>query len=268
MNASQAPIALLSDFGSHGTYPGSMKAAIMKIRPDVQLIDITHDIAAGDIAEAAFTLAAVREDYPPHTVFVCVVDPGVGSKRRGLATEIDSRVYVGPDNGIFSCLFAAGVPECSIELREKKYFANQVSSTFHGRDIFAPCAAHISLGVKLQKLGPRISDPVLLNLPTVKIGKNSITGELLRCDPFGNLISNIHISDYETLTGAACEKSGCEVRLASRRIPLVDHYLEGGSDLAALWGSSGYLEIAKPGGDASHEVSPHQEIILRLGAGE
>ena len=245
-----------------------MKAAIMRIRPDVQLIDITHDIGAGDITEAAFTLAAVREDYPPHTVFVCVVDPGVGSKRRGLATEIDSRIYVGPDNGIFSCLFAAGVPDCTIELRERRYFAKQVSSTFHGRDIFAPCAARISLGVELQKFGPAISDPVLLNLPTVQIEKDSITGELLRRDSFGNMISNIHISDYETLMAASRAKSSYEVQLESGKVPLVDHYLEGDSNLAALWGSSGYLEIAKPGGDASREISLHQKITLRWGAGE
>lgn len=243
-----------------------MKAAIMSIRPDVQLIDITHDIRAGDITEAAFTLAAVRDDYPPHTVFVCVVDPGVGSKRRGLATEIDSRVYVGPDNGIFSCLFATGVPKCTIELRERRYFAKQISSTFHGRDIFAPCAAHVSLGVELQNLGPAVANPVLLNLPTVQIKEGSITGELLRRDPFGNLISNIHITVYETLTAAGREKSGYEVQISSGTVPLVDHYLEGGGTLAALWGSSGYLEIAKSGGDASLEISLHEKITLRRGA--
>jgi S-adenosyl-L-methionine hydrolase (adenosine-forming) len=194
-------IALLTDFGTRDHYVATVKGVILGIAPTVTLIDITHEISAHDIRSGAFTLAACYADFPPETIFVCVVDPGVGSDRRAVAVPIDGRLFVGPDNGLIPMAVALrrlmdgatsaqqaikGFEISNIELRR-----TPVSSTFHGRDIFAPAAAHLASGIPVESLGSRISDLVVLPLPSCTQAGSSMVGEVIHIDRFGNLVTNI-----------------------------------------------------------------------------
>ena len=147
----------MTDFGNRDYYVGAMKGVILSINPDARIIDITHDIEPQNITSAAFVLSACYRDFPPATIFVCVVDPGVGSERRAIVVESNDHIFVGPDNGLFS--FVLNPNARVIAIKNDRFFRKPVSSTFHGRDIFAPVAAHLSLGIDLHELGPRSPTP-------------------------------------------------------------------------------------------------------------
>jgi len=201
---SRPVLALLTDFGLRDHYVGSMKAAALSVCPDLTLVDITHDIAPHDVLEGALQLAACYRYFPVGTVFVAVVDPGVGSTRRGMAADVGDYRLVAPDNGLLTAVFQETPPKKIVELTERRYFRPTVSRTFEGRDRFAPSAAWLLRGVELTALGRPITNPMLLDLPRVQVEGNLLRGAVLRADRFGNLVTNIdrRLSVLRGLRGA------------------------------------------------------------------
>jgi S-adenosylmethionine hydrolase len=194
---SRPVLALLSDFGLQDHYVGSMKAAALSVCPDLTLVDITHDIAPHDVLGGALQLAASFRYFPAGTVFVAVVDPGVGSARRGIAAEAGEYRFVAPDNGLLTAVFHEHPPRRIVELTERRYFRPTVSRTFEGRDRFAPAAAWLLRGVELNALGRPVHDPVLLDLPRPELRDDELHGRIVQEDRFGNLITNIDRRTFE-----------------------------------------------------------------------
>jgi len=188
-----APIAILTDFGYRDHYVGAMKGVIASIAPGAPLIDITHGVSAQSIAAGAIALAQTWRLFPPRTVFLVVVDPGVGTARLPVAVQTRAGArFLGPDNGVLSLALEEAGPARAVELRAPRYRLARVSATFHGRDIFAPAAAHLWRGVKLESLGPPVRDGLThLELAEPREGVEELRGEVLYADGFGNLVSNI-----------------------------------------------------------------------------
>lgn len=184
-------ITLITDFGLHDPYAAVMKGVILSICPQCRLVDITHMAPAGSILYAALRLMEAYPFFPRGTVHVCVVDPGVGGERRCIAVEANGHFFVGPDNGIFWPILAADPGSRTIHLRNPEYFLRPISATFHGRDIFAPVAAHLSMGAALRGLGEFVEDPVSLEVPSASRVGDRLLGHVVRVDRFGNLITNI-----------------------------------------------------------------------------
>ncbi len=190
-------IALLTDFGTQDPYVSAMKGVITSLNPHARLIDVTHHIPRGDIRRAAFELWRVQDYFPEETVFLCVVDPGVGTARRGLAISSGKRTYVGPDNGLFTYVLLLGERSTAVELHNPDFMGTHVSHTFHGRDIFAPAAAHLSRGVDLDAFGPQVAKGTRFPLPLLKsLDKLEILGEILHADHFGNIITSIGALEF------------------------------------------------------------------------
>jgi S-adenosylmethionine hydrolase len=188
-----APIAILTDFGYRDHYVGAMKGVIASIAPGAPLIDVTHGVPAQSIAAGAIALAQTWRLFPPRTVFLVVVDPGVGTARLAVAVQTRAGArFVGPDNGVLSLALEEAGPSRAVELRAPRYRRARVSATFHGRDIFAPAAAHLWRGVKLESLGPPVREGLThLELAEPREGVEELRGEVLYVDGFGNLVSNI-----------------------------------------------------------------------------
>lgn len=250
-------VALLTDFGTGDHYVGTMKGVILSVCPDATLVDITHDIPPQDIVSGALELAAAYRYFPAGAVFIAVVDPGVGSARRGIVVDAGGYRFVGPDNGILSLAFREAGAAQVAELRERKYARPTISRTFEGRDRFAPAAGWLARGTELHHFGPVVADPVVLTVPIPAVTTNGVEGQVLRVDRFGNLITNI---DQLMLGDAA--RARYQIDIAGRRIArVVATYSEAQPlELCALIGSSGYLEIAVNGGSAAE--------ALKAGRGE
>lgn len=239
-------VTLLTDFGTADYFVGAMKGAVLAANPHAAVVDLTHDIPAHDVEAGAFTLAAACETFPEGTVHLAVVDPGVGSPRRPLAVEGGGHLFVGPDNGVFGHVYERVKNFRAFHLTNEGYFRKHVSSTFHGRDIFAPVAAAISLGVRVEELGPQVEDFERLPLAAPqRLPDGTLSGAVIHVDRFGNLITNATPRD---LPGASpggdllILVGGREVRSVRR------FFAEEGDDAAgepfAIWGSAGLLEIA------------------------
>jgi S-adenosyl-L-methionine hydrolase (adenosine-forming) len=238
-------ITLTTDFGLRDPYVAEMKAAILGITRVVHIVDVTHEVQRHDVVEGALALEAAAPHFPAGTVHLAVVDPGVGTARRGLALAAGDSVFVGPDNGLFTPFLEPGAWD-AVELAAEEFRRPRVSRTFHGRDVFAPAAAHLACGLPLGRLGPRVTDPVRLTWPEVREVSGTIAGAVVHVDRFGNLVTSIHARAIETL-GA-----DVSVRIAGRAVPLVGTY----GDLApggvgAVVGSSNRLEIAVREGSAA-----------------
>jgi S-adenosylmethionine hydrolase len=250
---SRALITLLSDFGTRDAYVGAMKGAILSLNPQVLPVDLTHSVPPQDIRAGALILASVAPYFPPQTVHLAVVDPGVGSGRRGLAAYCRGQFWVGPDNGLFHLIFQAADALSIVSLENPLYFRPQVSPTFHGRDIFAPVAAHLSLNVDLSRFGPQITDPVGLDLPEPRFGPATVRGEIIYVDQFGNLVSNVLVAELLAWQG--------EQDISLKAGPVVVRGLARTySDVApgeflALAGSHGFLEIACTGDNAARRLN-------------
>lgn len=191
-------ITLTTDFGFRDPFVGALKGVILGIHRDVHLVDLTHDIAPQDVLEGALVLEAAVPFFPPGTVHLAVVDPGVGSSRRGLGVSAGGQLFVGPDNGLFSFLFAQGAWTAR-SLEALAYRLPEVSRTFHGRDVFAPAAAHLSRGVPLHRFGPEVPDPVRLPWPSACREGDALTGEVVHADRFGNLVTSIRAHELAAL---------------------------------------------------------------------
>ena len=187
------PIAMLTDFGYRDHYVGAMKGVIASIAPGAPVIDITHGVPAQSILAGAIALAQSWRLFPPQTVFMVVVDPGVGTTRLPVAVQTRAGArFIGPDNGVLSLALEEAGPARAVELRSPRYRLANVSTTFHGRDIFAPAAAHLWRGVKLEALGPSLREGLTrLDVPEPREGIEELRGEVLYVDSFGNLVSNI-----------------------------------------------------------------------------
>ncbi|NBD35651.1 MAG: hypothetical protein GVY30_06595, partial [Chloroflexi bacterium] len=184
-------ISLTTDFGIQDAYVGIMKGVMARIAPSAPLVDITHTVPPQDVRAAAYLLWTALPYFPEESVHLVVVDPGVGTQRRAIAARTAWGTLVGPDNGVFSYLWAATAPQQVVALQNTAYQRPQVSQTFHGRDIFAPAAAHLARGVPLAELGPAVSDLVRLPAPRLTVSGTRLEGEVLHIDHFGNVITSV-----------------------------------------------------------------------------
>ena len=231
-------ISLLTDFGTADYFVGAMKGAILSVNTQAVITDITHEIPAQDVAAGAFTLLAAYDTFPAGTIHVAVVDPGVGSTRRPIAVAAGDYFFVGPDNGIFTYIYDREPSFQAFHLTDTIYFRQPVSSTFHGRDIFAPVAAALASGVEPSSLGRQISDPVRLS--------TTLAPHIIHIDRFGNLITNITRDGF---------KPGTSISVNGRVITAFrSFYGENVGELDepfAIWGSAGFLEISVNGRSAA-----------------
>jgi S-adenosylmethionine hydrolase len=249
-------IALLTDFGLRDHYVGAMKGVMLGICPDATLVDNTHDVPPHDALAGALELAACFRYFPPATVFVAVVDPGVGSARRAIAIDTGDYKFVAPDNGVLTLVVADHPPKRAVELSERRYARPTVSRTFEGRDRFAPAAAWLAKGVEIAALG-RSAGPIhRLDVPKPGVGEGAIDGEVLRVDRFGNLVTNIDRRTFEAVAGAALE-----IRAGDHVVDrVVSTYADAAPrEICALFGSTDHLEIAANGASAA--------ALLDLGRG-
>lgn len=264
-------ITLTTDFGTSDIYVGVMKGVILNINPQAQIVDITHDVSQQNIHEAAFTINAAYRYFPKGTIHVIVVDPGVGSNRQAIVCETENAFFVCPNNGVLTYLLQNIETEVdyhkpnAVLIENPNYHLPQVSNTFHGRDIFAPVAAHLSLGVSLAQIGTPIQNIVQLSIPTVQYLDDTLTGEIIKIDSFGNLTTNISedvltsflfsSAQNNTHTGTLCKHADnlkFEIRIDSTCLRrLNSSYAEStvGEPLAII-NSFGLLEIAINTGNA------------------
>ena len=241
-------ITLTSDFGLSDPYVGMMKGVILSINPEARIVDISHLIKAGDIPHAARLIQDTFNYFPKGALHVGVVDPGVGGPRRPILVHIRDHCFIGPDNGLFWPIISSHKHVDIIHLTEDKYFLPRVSRTFHGRDIFAPVAAHLSSGINPLKMGSAVHDPVKLRIPVAEQHGGILSGQVIRVDHFGNLITNIRRRDLDRHVGTdppAIKIGGLVIDA------LYKTYSDAEEDeIMALIGSSECLEIAANRGRA------------------
>ena len=233
-------ITLLTDFGSQDYFVGAVKGTILSIDPDACIVDITHEIPPQDIQAAAFNLLASHKDFPAGTIHIGVVDPGVGSARRGIIVECAGQFFVGPDNGLFSWICEREETFRAIHLTNDKFFRHPVSRTFHGRDVFAPVAAALSSGVALEEFGPAIDELVQLeSLEPRTVNSGVIEAAIIHVDRFGNCVTNL-TSDHLS-AGAKLVIKGREIS-SSREFFAAGEAVQ--NHLFSFVGSAGFVEIA------------------------
>lgn len=265
-------ITLLTDFGSTDSYVGQMKGAILSVCPEATVIDLTHQIPPQDVGRAAAVLAEAVATFPPHTVHVAVVDPGVGSSRRILAVEFASCRVVAPDNGLLTGLLRQQQPVRTVEVTDSRWWRPTVSSTFHGRDIMGPVAAHWSLGVDMEEFGPELgTSPVqLAETAPVQVQAGRIIGQVETIDHFGNLLTSITRDDLRH-AGIHAENYP-QIRItagagpdALRLTGLCSTYASTspGSPLAIL-SSGNRLEIAVRNGSAQQLLPDAKNAVVQV----
>jgi S-adenosylmethionine hydrolase len=230
-------IALLTDFGTKDYFVGAMKGAILSINETAKIVDIAHEIPPQDVHSASFTLRACYKNFPKKTIFTAVIDPGVGSNRRAILVETDDYYFVAPDNGLLSFIFDDETNFRVFELSEERFFAEKISRTFHGRDIFAPVAAHLSKGVAPNEFGAEIKDFIRFRTTKPrKISANKIEAEIIHTDCFGNLITNLEQTDLpESFT----------LEIGSKRIGKLQNFFAEAEtgEVFMILGSAGFLEV-------------------------
>jgi S-adenosylmethionine hydrolase len=257
--AKRAIITLLTDFGLADHYVAAMKGVILGICPEARLVDISHEIRAFGIEDAAFTLGEAYPCFPKGTIHLVVVDPGVGSARRPLLVEADGHRFVGPDNGVLT-LPTERDPKCRVrEITAERYFRHPVSNTFHGRDIFAPVAAHLASGAAAARLGRRVADWVRFAKTDAADGQ---AGQVLHVDRYGNLITSFRVSELTQKTFELVVES-----------TIVSQYSESYSaapkgQIVVIPGSGGYLEVSVNQGDAAQATGAARGSVVTLRYGQ
>ena len=245
-------IALLTDFGTADHYAGAMKGVMLGICPDVTLVDISHDIPPHDVLAGALELAAAYKYFPVGTIFLAVVDPGVGSARRGVAADTGDYRFVAPDNGVLTQVLRETPAKKIVELTERRYARPTVSRTFEGRDRFAPAAGWIAKGTQFAALGRPVADIHRLDIPVADATGDTIRGVILRVDRFGNLVTNIDRKAVERLGQSTAISIDANGHRISR---LVATYAELPADgVGALFGSTDHLELAAPSSSAAERL--------------
>lgn len=240
-------ITLTTDFGYKDPFIGEMKGVILSINSSATIVDITHGIAPFNIIECDFVISSSRRYFPPGSIHIVVVDPGVGSSRRPIIVEADGQFFVGPDNGVFTSIIKeAGKIRC-VNITNESYMLSKDSSTFHGRDIFAPVAAWLSLGKDAAEMGDQIHDCILADIPVPTLLPDGLHGEVLYLDQFGNAVTNIIRKDLLNFGDRY------SVSIKEHVVVRVDHYAQAVPGvISCLINSSGHLEIFCFQGDASH----------------
>ncbi len=255
-----AIITLTTDFGLADGYVAAMKGVVLGINPEARLVDICHSVRPQNVSQAAFVLSTVYEFFPQRTIHLVVVDPGVGTGRRAIILRTPKADFVAPDNGVLSYVIRQssvkpvdinqlelGPGLESVAITNSQFWRSPVSATFHGRDIFAPVAAHLSLGLPLADFGESITSLMVLPLPhPYQAPDGTLVGHVRHIDNFGNLITNIKGSDLPQ------KAQTLAIEVGNKVIPGLSLTYGTGEELLALIGSSGYLEISLKEGDASH----------------
>ena len=255
-------IALLSDFGTRDHYVGTMKAVILGICPDATLVDISHDIPPHDVFDGALELAAAYKYFPAGTIFVAVVDPGVGSQRRGLAIDTGDYRFVCPDNGLMTAVLREAPAKKVVELTERRYARPTVSRTFEGRDRFAPAAAWLAKGIQLAALGRGVSDPHRLDIPQASLDDASIRGSVLRIDRFGNVVTNIDRKTFEKFGREAKVQIAAGTATVGRLVATYADIQAG--EVCALFGSTDHLELARNAGSAAETLGLQRGAAVEI----
>jgi S-adenosylmethionine hydrolase len=244
-------LTLTTDFGLSDHYVAAMKGVILGICPRARIVDVTHQVTPFAITEGAYLIAQAYRTFPKKTVHVVVVDPGVGTARRPILMEAAGQYFLAPDNGVLSMIYLR--QEHKIRLIEnQKYFRHPVSRTFHGRDIFAPCAAHLAAGVTPAQFGKRIENYLrpAFQMPQ-RAGKRTWTGQVLKIDHFGNIITNFHVEDFPNL-----ENQDVTFSVGPQPVTVIArNYAETGpGELFAIVGSSGFYEVSISQGSAGKRI--------------
>lgn len=246
-------ITLLTDFGLRDGNVGVMKGVIWGIAPDVQIVDLSHNISPQNVIEGAHVLGRSAPYFPEGTVHVGVVDPGVGTQRRPIAARLGSQLFVGPDNGLFTVMLERaekeGKPVEVYHTDDPQFWLPVVSNVFHGRDIFSPVGAYLAKGVALEKLGKKIDHPIRLDLPQPQQSNTGWRGQVIHIDHFGNVATNIRVEHLANI-------GPISVRLCGQEIPgLVRTFGERPpGELVALFGSTGNLIVSVVNGDAASRI--------------
>ncbi len=260
-------IALLTDFNWHNWYLGVMKGVILGINPKVRIVDLCHEVSSNDVREGSFILVNSYKYFPKGTVFLCVVDPGVGGKRKNLIVKTERYFFVGPDNGILSSIFEEGKVQKVYHVEPGKYTLELHGSTFYGRDIFAPIATHLTLGVLPEKMGEELKS--VLIVPAIKPfinEKGEISGRAVYVDAFGNIITNVGEKYLSAVFPGTIPWDSCRIRVAGKRIKGIKSYYKQGEEgkLMALVNSWGYVEIAVNRGSAFEYLGLTEKKSLEI----
>ena len=256
-------ITLLTDFGTKDGYSGSLKGVIKSIVPNADIIDISHDISAYDINEAAYGLLNYYSTFPESTIHLAVIDPDVGSERGGIIIQTEKYFFVGPDNGIFNLIPSLNNSSMFAIKVDNKYF-NNISGTFHGRDVFAPAAARLFSGVRPENLGERIHNLTGNNLLSYDSKNKTVVSEVLTIDKFGNIITSFSRKDLKK-TG----KQIAEIEIKGKKLGIINSFYaeQKEGELLALWNSLNFLEIAANKSSAAHILKIDkkvEKIIIKL----
>jgi S-adenosylmethionine hydrolase len=258
-------VTLLTDFGNADYFVGAMKGAILSVSPQARIFDITHEIPPQDIRAGAFTLMAAYGSFPPETIHVAVVDPGVGSQRRPILLAAGGYYFIGPDNGIFSYIYEREAGGRVFHLDREEFFRPAVSATFHGRDVFAPIAGALLNGAKPDQLGHEIKDYVrLAPFAPRPIEEGNLSGQIIHIDRFGNCVTNLTrdgVTEALIENGARLIVGDYEIKSFRR------FYAEEGSESSepfAIWGSAGLLEIAALNSSAAQQMGAQRGQPVRL----
>jgi S-adenosyl-L-methionine hydrolase (adenosine-forming) len=249
-------IAVLTDFGTQDPYVGIMKGVMARIAPSAVVVDVSHGVPPQDVLVGALWLDGAWDWFPDDAIFLCVVDPGVGSARRVVACDFGGRRYVGPDNGLLSAVLQRHSPCLAVVASDPRFHLPGGSSTFHGRDIMSPVAAHLAAAVPLEALGPPAGALERLALPRSRHAMDMVVGEVIYVDHFGNLITSILGSELP---------ASSEIRVGEGSVPLVRTYAQvQPGEALALVGSTGRLEISVRDGSAARvlELGPGDAVIV------
>jgi len=275
-------IVLLTDFGDSDIYVGVMKGVIKTIHPRAEFVDITHNIEPQNVRQAAFALFNAYRYFPPGTIFLVVVDPGVGSTRKPIAVQASSHTFIAPDNGVLSYVLSELEGIRIVELSNAVYQLYPPSNTFHGRDIFAPAAAHIAVGTPLERLGPFVERIFKLPVPHLRLEGNRVSGQVIHIDHFGNVMTNIGRLDWLTPTQLRLEPRITELStpmlmetahatVAINEQSITDFFQSYGlaprGSAFALVDSNGNLEIAVNQGSAAQQlqITIDDRVELQIG---
>jgi S-adenosylmethionine hydrolase len=257
-------ITLTTDFGTGDHLVGSMKGVILNINPAARIIDINHHVAPFDILDGALSIANAYRYFPPRTIHIVIVDPGVGTSRRPLLVSAEKQYFIAPDNGVLSMIF--NQESCVVRhITAEHYFLAPVSPTFHGRDVFAPTAAWISKSWQTEAFGGEITDYVRFTMPRPKSAGQSVKGVVLRVDAFGNLVTNLTAEDVPAIAATSGEiklaVNGKEIRKLAQTFALGP-----AGEPIAVFGSAGFLEIAVNRGNAARTLGAGRgaEVTLDL----
>ncbi len=258
-------ITFTSDFGVQGHYTGEVKGSILGVNPDARIVDITHQVGAHNLLDAAYIISQCYSSFPARTVHLVVVDPGVGSDRRGIILEADHHYFIAPDNGILSLVYKEAEIQKVVSIEAEHYFRRPVSPTFHARDIFAPVAAHMSMGFEISSFGPEIKDYVKLTLPASReASPGSWEGFILHIDRFGNVITSLRPEEIRNSCGHDFKVS--EFIIQGKRVNRhVEYYADGGNEgVFSLVSSGGFYEIAALKKSAAAELDARRGMKVEL----